>query len=108
MRGAEGVLHDEDADVTHVEVDIFGVVEGVGRRGRGSRRCGGEGKDLVVPVLVERLRIGEEEVAGMDVLLDGLEGGDGLGGAGMLGLCRRCSRAARPEMQKASEHDAGL
>jgi hypothetical protein len=66
-------LHDDDANVLDVKLEIIVVVKGIGRRGGRSRRSREERKDLVIAVLVQVLGVRKQQVAGVRVFLDGFQ-----------------------------------
>jgi hypothetical protein len=71
--GAQGVLHDNDADIADVKLDVGIVVEGSRRGADGGSGAAGQGVQLVGTVLVQVLRIREEQVPRMDIFLNRLE-----------------------------------
>jgi hypothetical protein len=70
---AQGVLHDDDADIAHVELDVAVVVEGARRGPGGSGSATGQGVQLADAVLIQVLGVREEQVACVNVFLDRLE-----------------------------------
>lgn len=102
--GPGGILHDQDADMADVEVNVGVVVEGTGGesrvRGVDVRR---QGEDLFVLVLGQGLSVGVQKVAGVDALLDGLE--RVVVGTGEVGLKRRgLRRRAHAQAKELPEH----
>jgi hypothetical protein len=101
---SNGILHYEGSYIAHVKVEVVVEVERVRAGGGGAGRSGRERKDLVVALLIESLGVGEQEVAGVDVLVDRLERSHRLGWP-QVRVDQRRTGAARPKVKEAAEHD---
>jgi hypothetical protein len=101
---SNGILHDESANISHVEIEVVVDVERVRAGGGRAGRGGGKRKDLVVALLIESLGVGEEEVAGVNVLVNRLERSHCLGGP-QVRVGQRYTGASRPKVEETAEHD---
>ena len=98
------LLHDHDPDISRLELDLGVRVEGPRGGGEHADGGGGHGEDLVVLVCVEGFGVGEDQVACVDVLLDGVEGGGWAGGRGGAAGGGQARGGVREEL---AEHDGG-
>ena len=72
---AQGILHNKNADITNINIDIVIAIKSIGaaRSRCRSSWCGRQWKHLIIPLLKESLGIRKEQIASVNILLDGIE-----------------------------------
>jgi hypothetical protein len=70
ISGPEGILHHDYSNVLDVKINIFIVVERICRAYTRGCRGRGQWENLVVPMLIQGMSIGKEQIPGMDIFLD--------------------------------------
>jgi len=70
--GAQGILHDDDAHIAHIQLNVGIVIVGIGRGPGGGRGAAGQGVQLVDAVLVQILGIREEQMSRVNIFLNRL------------------------------------
>ena len=103
---AERVLHDKHTNITAIEFQVAIEVESVGHGRQRQRRCSRQWKYLIVPMKVERLRVGKEETPSVDILLDRVKRGNR---SGCLPVVRFLTIPRRPSSytEKLPQHTGG-